>query len=226
MELSLQMLYNLRPIIIFLIEIILCFLILKTNSRIKFPAFFLILFLALYQLGEVLIIFTQTTFANIFAFTATSFLPVIGLILIEKVNFNKIRYSPFLLIIPVIYIIIALVNPIIFTPLSIDYCFIKFGNLIANSKIYFTWANVYYLPLLFSGLFLGLIGFLYQKNKEKKTLNLLMSISYLIILISPTLAWVILQHSYLYITSTMCTFALFTAIITYVMVKKSTSKDL
>lgn len=217
----LENVYNIRPLLIFLIEITLCFLILKRNSRIKVPAFFLVLFLALYQLGEILIIFTQTTFANIFAFAATSLLPVIGLILLEKVNFNKIKFTPVLLIIPFSYIITALINPVIFTPLSIDYCFIKYGNLIANSKIYFSWASVYYLPFLLIGLISSIIGYICKKNKEVKSLNLLMGVSYIIILVSPALAWFILQHSYLYITSTMCTFAIFTAIITYIMVKKS-----
>ncbi|MFP4402440.1 MAG: hypothetical protein ACLFPL_04380 [Candidatus Nanoarchaeia archaeon] len=221
-----EQLFTLRPIIIFIIEIFLCFLILKTNSRIKLQAFFLVLFLALYQLGEVLIIFTQSVFANIFAFSATSLLPVIGLILLEKINYNNIRYTPFLFVVPAAYIIIALINPVIFTPLSIDYCFIKFGNLIENSKIYFSWSTIYYLPLLLVGLVAAFIGFLFNKDKERKTLNFLMGISYLFILVSPALAWIILQHSYLYITSTMCTFAIFTAIITYIMVKKSSSKYL
>ena len=226
MEQLIENLYNVRPLILFIIEIILCFLILKTNSRIKVPAFFLVLFLALYQLGEVLIIFTQSTFANIFAFSATSLLPVIGLILIEKINFNNVKYSPFLFIVPFSYIVISIINPIIFTPLSIDYCFIKYGNLIESSKIYFSWSVIYYLPFLVVGLILSLIGIFFQKHREKKLLNFLMGTSYLIILISPTLAWVILQHSHLYITSTMCTFAIFTAIIVYIMTIKSSSKDL
>ena len=96
----LDTLYKLRPIIIFLIEITLCYLILKTNSRIKIPAFFLVLFLALYQLGEFLIIFTQSMLANILSFSTTSLLPVLGIVLLEKINFNRIKYSLVLFIVP------------------------------------------------------------------------------------------------------------------------------
>ena len=215
----LQTLYNLRPLIIFLIEITLCYLILKSNSKIKIPAFFLVLFLALYQLGEVLIIFTQSTFANLFAFTATSLIPVTALLLLEKVKFNSIKYTPILYSIPFGYIIYAIITPEVFVPLSIDYCFIKYGNLIATSTIFFTWSIFYYIPFLFLGLFLSIIGTLYEQSPLKRRLFFLMSISYILTVPSSFVLSTLLNHSPLYIVSTMCSLAIFTAIFTYIIVK-------
>lgn len=222
----LNILYNLRPLIIFLIEMALCVLILKTNSRIKIPAFFLVLFLALYQLGEVLIIFTSSTFANILAFTATSLVPITALALVEKINLEKIRYTPVLFIIPIGYIVYLMFNPLVFSVLSIDYCFVKYGNLIATSTVFFTWSIYYYIPFLFIGLLLSFIGIFASQNKEKETLNVLMLFSYLLTLPSSFLVSFILKHSHLYIVSTMCTLAIFTSIFTYLMCKKTSSKDL
>lgn len=218
----LQMLYNLRPLIIFLIEIIICYFIIKSNSRIKIPAFFLVLFLALYQLGEVLIIFTQTIFANLFAFTATSLIPVTALLLLEKIKFNSIKFTPILYIIPIGYIIYAIITPQVFVPLSIDYCFIKYGNLIATSTVFFTWTVFYYIPFLFLGLFLSILGTLHEKTiSEKRKLFFLMSISYILTVPSSFLVATLLNHSPLYIVSTMCSLAIFTAVLTYLMVKQS-----
>lgn len=226
---SSSLIFSFRPVIIFIIEITLCILILKTNSRIKTPSFFLVLFLSLYQLGEALIIFTDFKYSSLFAFIATSLLPIIGLILLEKINFNKIRFTPILFIIPSIYIIKVILNPVIFSDLSTEYCFVKYANLIAYNKVYYNWSNLYYLPFLCISLIVGILGFFIQKNTEKKKLNILMSLSYFILLIAPTLAWIILKHSHLYITSTMCTVGISTAIIVYIMTLKSNSsisKDL
>ena len=215
----LQTLYNVRPLIIFLIEITLCYLILKSNSKIKIPAFFLVLFLALYQLGEVLIIFTPSTFANLFAFTATSLIPITALLFLEKIKTNSIKYTPILYAIPLFYIVYALFTPQVFVPLSIDYCFIKYGNLIATNTIFFTWSMYYYIPTLFLGLLLSIIGTLYEQQPLKRRLFFLMSISYILTVPSSFILSTLLNHSPLYIVSTMCSLAIFTAILTYIMVK-------
>ncbi|MCH8520181.1 MAG: hypothetical protein LAT82_05510 [Nanoarchaeota archaeon] len=217
----LQTLYNLRPLILFSIEITLCYFILKSNSRIKIPAFFLVLFLALYQLGEVLIIFTPSTFANLFAFTATSLIPITALLLLEKVKYNSIRFTPILYFIPFSYILYTIFTPEVFVPLSIDYCFVKYGNLIATNTVFFTWSMYYYIPFLFLGLLLSIVGTIYETNTKNKKLFFLMSISYILTVPSSFLVAALLNHSSLYIVSTMCSLAIFTAIFTYLMVKQS-----
>lgn len=219
-----EVVFSIRPLLLFIIEIILCYLIITSKSKIKWPAFFLVLFLALYQLGEVLILFTQIPFVSIFAFTATSLVPVTALLLIEKIKTNTIKYTPYLYIVPLFFIIYAIMKPEVFSVLSIDYCFIKYGNLIATSTLYYAWASYYYIPFLSIGLIYSIIQTQKSKSVEQKMLFTLMTLNYIVTLPTSFLLAGILNHSPLYIVSTMCSLAVFTCIITYIMVLK-TSKN-
>lgn len=200
-----------RPLVIFLIEVILAVIVFRRGKFQNAIISIFILFLAGYQLGEFLILTNPSEKVGFqIAFFFTTLLPPIAVLILEKIsqrNFFSYIFFAFGAIFSSLFVLMD--KPIVLVEKC--YCFAKFGPSQGFENLLLIW-GIYYLSTLAITFILNL--HLLYTNKKNISKFLLKSLLFTNILIFPFsyLLMIVFRIDLGYATSIMCSMGLFGAI--------------
>lgn len=206
---------ELRPLLIFFIEMFLGYFVLRKGKFARIPIAFIIFLLAGYQAGEFIIIkYPELQLGYQAAFFYTTLLPPFGIYLIEK--FTKRNFgSVFFFIVGIILAIgfIVLPNPTFLADTCL--CFAKFAPVKGDGQNFLVLWGIYYIGGLTYALLLNLIMYLLEKVKKKKLILLNGLLAYIFFYPFSYILMVIFNWDIGYVISVMCSMALIAAIILF-----------
>jgi hypothetical protein len=157
-----------RPLLTAITEYLLAFYILKRGKNFSKTFFLILFFLATYQLGEVILFATDgNRFGLQVSYFATTMLPPLGLLLLERIVDKKLGYT-LIQIIGSAFALTFLISPDIIANFSLgDYCV-----MIESYGSNFTTAwTVYYLTVV--SYTMVLILYFIWKSKKRELKNFL-----------------------------------------------------
>ncbi|MCA9386523.1 hypothetical protein KC669_00645, partial [Candidatus Dojkabacteria bacterium] len=161
------MIYEYRPLIIAAIEIAIIFFVLSRGVRFKNLIASIILFLAIYQIGESLIVLTDYDLTGLkIAYFATTLLPGLGLILVEKLakeeHFGKYVFGVGL-VLSILFVLIP--EPVYFHE-NIN-CILKVTSANNAGTFYYTWVAYYLGSLALTIIYILVLIWKAETSKER-----------------------------------------------------------
>lgn len=199
-----------RPLITFIIEITLTIYVFKKGRVLPKTFAMVLFFLALYQLGEVVIFLTNGGYEGIqIAYGATTMLPPLGILLLQQVNNKRYGYLIFQAL-SLIFVGYFLTNPTIVGSLKLGRYCIKVEN--SNSEIKSLWGYYYQITLLIT-MIINAISYFKAENPLKRKLLKQIFIAYSSFALVANVLVNIIPELQASIASLMCALALIAAVI-------------
>ncbi|MCA9381111.1 hypothetical protein KC678_02505 [Candidatus Dojkabacteria bacterium] len=214
------MIFEYRALILAVIEIAIMLFVLSRGVSFKKLIASIIFFLAMYQIGEAILLLTDYDMTGLkIAYFATTLLPGLGLILVEKLSKEE-RFGKYVLtfgaVLSVLFVLLP--EPVYFHE-KIS-CILKITSAGNTGFFYNTWA-VYYLGTLALSI-IYIIWLIWKANTANERYNLwLMLLAYLAFFPSSIILVYILKLDFAFTASVMCSLAVITTfIVGFISVRK------
>lgn len=209
-----------RSLIFGLVEYGLALYVLRKNNFLpKLVALFLF-FLGTYQIGEFIYFITKPEgFGLRIAYAATTMLPPIGLMIVERAT-NKKYGSKYTFLFPIAYATLFLFGPMFVKEAGVIYCFAKVIGENEMYNDYLAFWTIQYIAVLVYAMVLLVMNALRTQNKEKKKVLILGFFAYCAFFPTSVILVEVCGLDRTYTASIMCAFAILAAfILSYVSVR-------
>lgn len=200
----------LRPLLTAIIEYILAIYVLKKGKRYKRIVALMLVLLATYQLGEVIVFATGSNFGLRLSYFATTLLPPLGVLIVQRITKRNYLYLP-IQILASIFSLFFLFEAGVFSDYWVGKCCIKVTE---YSYALVTPWMIYYLGTLTYTMFLAAYHYMMASSSRVKRdmkLILLGYVSFFVLSVIFTIVFPVFEPTML--ASFMCALAIIAAFI-------------